>query len=70
MVNIELLKNRIKDSGMTITAICDKSGILRQTLYRRFSNPNFTIDEIDALTKTLHISQRDITKIFFAKRAI
>ena len=66
MVNIELLKSKIKDSGMTVTAICEKSGIKRQTLYKRYENPKFTIPEVDALSKTLHFSKRDINNIFFA----
>ena len=66
MVNIELLKSKIKDSGMTITAICEKSGIKRQTLYKRYDNPKFLIQEVDALAKTLHLTKRDINQIFFA----
>lgn len=70
MVNIGLLKEKIHDSGMTITAICDKSGIKRQTLYKRFDNPNFSINEIDSLSKVLRFSRRDINDIFFSKKSI
>ena len=70
MVNVELLKHKIKDSGMTVTAVCEKSGIKRQTLYKRFEKPNFSVSEVDALSKTLRFTKRDISNIFFAKRAI
>lgn len=67
MVDVQLLKNKIDESGMTVTAVCEKSGIVRQTLYSRYERPNFTLEEIDALKKTLRLSSREVYKIFFAK---
>ena len=31
MANVELLKKKMDESGMTVSAIADKSGILRET---------------------------------------
>lgn len=67
MVNVQLLKDKIKESGMTTVAICEKSGIVRQTLYSRFENPNFTLKEIEGLKKTLRLSSRDVNRIFHAQ---
>lgn len=67
MVNIQLLKDKIDDSGMTKVAVCEKAGILRQTLYNRFDNPNFTLEEIDGLKRALHLTSRDVQRIFFAQ---
>ena len=68
MVDVNLFKKTIKDSGMTTTFICKKSGILRQTLYNRFERPGmFTIDEIVGLKKVLRLSADDVEKIFFAE---
>lgn len=67
MVNVAMLQDKIRESGMTTTAVCKKSGIVRQTLYSRYENPNFTLEEINALKKTLRLTQRDVHKIFFAQ---
>lgn len=68
MVDVNLFRKKIKDSGMTTTFICKKSGILRQTLYNRFERPGlFTIDEIVGLKKVLRLSADDVEKIFFAE---
>ena len=37
MADIEALKDKIKDSGMKMTSIAEKSGIVRETLYNRLS---------------------------------
>lgn len=67
-VDVKLLKDKIKKSGMTTTFVCKKSGIIRQTLYQRYAKPNhFTIDEIDGLKKTLQLTEDDVTDIFFAE---
>ena len=66
VVNIELLKDKVNESGMTVTAICEKTGMLRQTYYSRLKNPDFTILEVDALRRVLHLSASDVRRIFFA----
>lgn len=69
MVDVQLLKDTIKKSGMTTTAICRKSGIVRQTLYNRYNEPKyFTLDEVDALKKVLRLSARECIRIFFTSR--
>lgn len=65
MVNINLLKNKIQDSGMTITAISKKSGILRETLYNRLNGRGeFTASEIVSLTQVLNLSRVERDQIF------
>ena len=64
MANIELLKEKMSDSGMTVTAIADKSGICRETLYNRMKNGNFYASEISALTKTLRLTRKERNDIF------
>lgn len=66
MPNIDLLKEKIKDSGMTVVAISDKSGILRETLYNRLNGKGeFTASEIVGITRTLNLSKPERDKIFF-----
>lgn len=64
MANVELLKEKINDSGMTITAIADKSGILRETLYNRMKSGDFYASEITALTKVLRLNRKERDEIF------
>ena len=68
MVNVKLLRDTIKESGMTTVAVCRKSGILKQTLYNRYKRPqSFTMEEVDALKNVLQLSERQYQKIFFAR---
>ena len=67
MVNIELLKQEIEDSGMTMVSIASKSGMLRETLYNRLAGKGeFTASEIAALTETLHLTKARRDRIFFS----
>lgn len=69
MVDISALKEKIKDSGMTITAISKKSGILRETLYNRINGiGEFTASEIVGLTHALHLSKSERDQIFLNKK--
>lgn len=65
MPNIDLLKEKIDDSGMTMVAIAEKSGILRETLYNRFNGVGeFTASEIVGLSRTLNLTKLERDKIF------
>lgn len=64
MENVELLREKINNSGMTVTAIADKSGILRETLYNRMKSGNFYASEITALTRVLHLARKERDVIF------
>lgn len=69
MADIELLKKKIADSGMTVKAISEKSGILRETFYNRLKGSGeFTASEIVALTKTLRLSKSERDKIFLNEK--
>ena len=68
MVDFDLLNKRIRDSGMTITAIAEKSGILRETLYNKLNGSvDFKASEILRISKTLNLSIEDRDSIFFAE---
>lgn len=66
MANVKKLKEKVSDSGMTTTAVCVKSGILRETFYNRLAGKgDFTASEIVGLTNALHLSKREREEIFF-----
>lgn len=66
MADKDRLKEVIKDSGMTITAIAKKSDIKRPTLYYKLSKDtaDFTGSEIQALSKVLRLTKAQREQIF------
>ena len=69
MTDIDLLKEKIHDSGMTVTHICQKVGILRETFYNRLNGKSeFTASEIVALSLVLRLTRTERDKIFLNKK--
>jgi len=67
MVDIPRLRHIIKDSGMTIKAVAEKSGIRRETLYNRFAGKGeFTVSEVLGLTQTLRLTKQERDEIFLS----
>ena len=66
MTDVMALKKFIENSGMTVTYVAEKSGILRETLYNRMKTGDFKVSEICALSKTLNLSRKERDDIFFA----
>lgn len=68
MVDLDRLKDVIKESGMTYKAIGEKSGIEPYTLARRLVDGKFTADEILGLSKALRLKKSERNAIFLATR--
>ena len=69
MPNIEMLRSKMSESGMTVKAIAEKSGILRETLYNRLKGSGeFTASEIVALSNALHLSTDERDEIFLEQK--
>lgn len=67
MADIDFLKEKISDSGMSMVAIAEKSEILRETLYNRLNGKgDFTASEIIGLTRTLKLTKPERDKIFLS----
>lgn len=67
MADIDFLKEKISDSGMSMVAIAEKSEILRETLYNRLNGKgDFTASEIVGLTRTLKLTKPERDKIFLS----
>lgn len=65
MTDIELLMTKIKQSGMTMVAISEQSGIERATLYNRIRGVGeFTASEIVSLSQVLHLNKPERDRIF------
>lgn len=67
MPDLKLLESAISDSGMTMVAIAEKSGILRETLYNKMRGTSeFKASEIVGLTRALKLTSEQRDAIFFA----
>lgn len=69
MGDIEYLKVKIRESGMTMVMISKQSGIVRETLYNRLKGiGEFNASEIVSLTKVLNLSAKERNRIFFSQK--
>lgn len=65
MTDIITLKEKIKNSGITMVSISNKTGIKRGTLYNKVNGMSeFTASEIVSLTDVLHLSKDERDEIF------
>lgn len=68
MPNIDMLKDKISESGITMTALAKKSGIVRETLYNRLAGVGeFTASEIVGLSDALNLSKAEREDIFLKR---
>lgn len=71
MVDFEKLNCAIEKSGMKISAISDKIGVNRTTLYNKISGKTeFNASEIESISDVLRLSAKDRNEIFFAKKVV
>ena len=71
MTDIELLKSKIKESGMTVAAIARKAKMDRTTLYNRLKGRGeFTASEIVYITEAMRLTQLERDEIFLSKNVI
>lgn len=67
MAQYERLREKIRQSGMTITAVAKKSEMSRVTFYNRLAGiGEFKASEIAGLTKTLSLTREERDEIFFS----
>lgn len=69
MVNVNKLKGKIVECGLTVTALAKQIGMDRTTLYRKFNSGgnNFTIEEADTIAKALRMTSTEVNSIFFSQ---
>ena len=67
VTDLKALKEVVDDSGMTMVAIAEKTGITRTTLYNKLAGKGeFLASEIAALAAVLHMTNEQRDMIFFA----
>lgn len=66
MGNMAELRRKIDQSGMTMTAVAEKIGVSRETLYNKLSGESeFKASEIVSLTRVLRLEKTEQDDIFF-----
>ena len=67
MLKINKLKGKIVENGKTISDVAEAVGIDRATMYRRLAEngETFTVREVSAIAKCLHLTVDDVNDIFF-----
>lgn len=69
MTDIQALKDTMKESGIPMTVIAEKAGMLRETLYNRLAGRGeFRASEIYSLSSVLHLTRDQRDAIFFAEK--
>lgn len=69
MTDTRLLSQVINDSGITITAIAKKLGIIRESFYKKMNNETeFKASEIISLQNILSLTNQIRDNIFFAAK--
>ena len=67
MADVKALKEKIAKSGIPMTTLSEKTGILRETLYNRLAGKGeFKASEISALGTALNMTVQERDDIFFA----
>lgn len=66
-ININKLRGKIVESGLTVAELAQKIGIDRSTLYRKLSNDGDTmlVKDANAIVAALNLSADDAVSIFF-----
>jgi DNA-binding Xre family transcriptional regulator len=69
IVNINKLRGKIVEQGVTIEKLAQEIGIDRSTLYRKMNGQGetFTIREANLICKTLNLNGQEATAIFFSQ---
>lgn len=69
MTNTRLLEQKIKDSGLKLTYIADRLGVVWITLRRKLDGENeFKQSEIVVLKDLLHLTDEEVNSIFLSAK--
>ena len=66
-LNIQMLKGKMAESGLTQEAIADGLGMSRCTFYRKMKRKGntFTVEEMNLIMRIIPLSKEEAVTIFF-----
>lgn len=68
MVNINKLRGKIIENGLSVKDLADNLEMDRSTLYRKMNNEGdtLTISDAEKISKILNLSLEEVNSIFFS----
>ena len=68
MVNVNKLKGKIVENGMSVSELAELVNIDKATFYRKLNanGETFLIREADAISKALNLTGEEVNAIFFS----
>lgn len=70
MTDTQMLRDKIKSEGVSITFLAKKTGITRECFYQRLRNEtDFRASEIVAIAQALHMTREQREAIFFGNNS-
>lgn len=68
-VNVNKLKGKIVECGLSISDLADMIGINKSTLYRKLdtNGESLLVSEANAIVKALHLTSAEAMAIFFSQ---
>ena len=68
MVNINKLKGKVVERGLSIRKLAEQMNVSPSKLYRKIdkNGETFTVKEVEHISKVLNLEYREINDIFFA----
>ena len=68
LVNVDRIRSILTEKGISVSDISEKIGINRSTFYRKLNRKgaDFTIKEVDAISKELNLTWDEVVSIFFS----
>ena len=67
MLNVNMLKGKLVERGITVSEIARKLNINQSTFYRKMKNNSFRISETDVIVNELQLSASEVNSIFFSQ---
>nr|WP_306799569.1 XRE family transcriptional regulator [Enterocloster bolteae] len=69
VVNINKLKGKVVENGVTLERLAAEIGMDRATMYRKIKagGENFSIKEADLIVKSLRLNKEEAVNIFFSQ---
>lgn len=67
MINVNKLKGKIVECGLSVDELAEKIGLDKSTLYRRLhkNGETFSIREANLICEALSLTKEEATAIFF-----
>lgn len=66
MLRVNKLKGKITEKGFTVATISAKIGMAPSTFHRKLAKNTFSLEEAEAISRTLELSHEEAIDIFFA----